>query len=540
MVLRGVAFSLAVVLAAASPPTPLAGAAAAMRYLELSATNSSGGLTWAMNSTDAAPTNFPYLADTVYYGSGGPALLFAQGAACGSGCGFGDGEVARLRTLSSAALDGAAAAWAAKNGSARFGANTGLYYGSTGIAFALRSAGASAGANDVSGGGSGGSGGYAAVAADIEAHVLSQPPFNGDASHASWPNVDVAHGAAGTGLYLLWAARRLEGGGDAAAAAALRAGAAGAAQWLLARAETPPTTVGGGVGLRWARGPDTDGVHAGAYFPTFCCGTAGVGYFLAELSAVQAAGGAASPAGAGAGPSRGELLRAAEAAAAHVLAISTSTAPAAATTAVAGAGAGADQPLFLPHEEEGKGLRTVYQGWCGGGAGWSRLFVRLFQLTQNATYLAAVEGAAAGVAQALPDLAMRLPVGAAPWANVGQCCGAAGAGTFLLELATAGASSLPLRNATRAAALAAARAFGGAVLARAADAGSGALAFPSPEESLEPLDTRWQAGWMQGAAGVASFLLHLNAVNGGLRGGARVPWPDEPWAHFAGPLELEW
>ena len=58
-----------------------------------------------------------------------------------------------------------------------------------------------------------------------------------------------------------------------------------------------------------------------------------------------------------------------------------------------------------------------------------------------------------------------------------------------------------------------------------------------PEESLVPLDTRWQAGWMQGAAGIASFLLHLNAVNGGLRSGARVPWPDEPWAHFAGPLD---
>ena len=499
-----------------SSPTPLVGvAAAAMRYLELSATNSSGAnddgsLTWKMNSTDAAPANFPYIRDTVYYGSGGPALLFAQGAACGSGCGFDDNEKARLGALSAAALNGAAAAWTAKNGSTRFGANTGLYYGCAGIAFALRSAGG---------------GDYAAVADDIEAHVLSQPPFNGDASQASWPNVDVAHGAAGTGLYLLWAARHVEDAGNAATAAALRAGAVAAGRWLLLRAETPPADVGGGVGLRWARGPDTDGVHAGAYFPTFCCGTAGVGYFLAVLSAVQAKE-ASSSAGLDGGPSRDELLHAAEAAAAHVLAISNKTVVTATTP---------EPAMFVPHEEEGEGLHTTYQGWCGGGTGWSRLFVRLFQLTQNTTYLAAVEGAARGVAQALPDLTMRLPVGVAPWANLGQCCGAAGAGTFLLELATT--DLLPLSNGTRAMALASARAFGSAVVARAADAGDGALAFPSPEESLVPLDTRWQAGWMQGAAGIASFLLHLNAVNGGLRSGARVPWPDEPWAHFAGPLD---
>ena len=53
--------------------------------------------------------------------------------------------------------------------------------------------------------------------------------------------------------------------------------------------------------------------------------------------------------------------------------------------------------------------------------------------------------------------------------------------------------------------------------------------------ALSELELSWtQAGWMQGSAGVASFLLHLHAVNGGLRGGARVPWPDEPWAPFEG------
>ena len=184
-------------------------------------------------------------------------------------------------------------------------------------------------------------------------------------------------------------------------------------------------------------------------------------------------------------------------------------------------------------------------GWCGGGTGWSRLFVRLYQLTGNAKYLEAVEQAARGVAEALPDLAMALPVvKGAPWDNLGQCCGAAGAGTFLLELAT---SQLPISNATRSAALVAAKGFGAAIMERAVPTDravggvgvntAGGLAFPSPEESKAPRDKRWQAGWMQGAAGVAAFLLHLNAVEvggGQSGGGARVPWPDEPWGMYGG------
>ena len=56
-------------------------------------------------------------------------------------------------------------------------------------------------------------------------------------------------------------------------------------------------------------------------------------------------------------------------------------------------------------------------------------------------------------------------------------------------------------------------------------------AVPSPEEHADPLATTWQSGWMQGAAGVGSFLLHANAVMTGQAAGLRVPWPDEPWLH---------
>lgn len=125
---------------------------------------------------------------------------------------------------------------------------------------------------------------YCHRAALIEDRILSFSPFNGSDSAAAWDSLDVAHGASGTALYLLWAADHANAMAAKARLApstvvssrvsALRAGAVSAAQWLLGQAEQAPHD----KGLRWRRGPDTDGTHEGLYFPTFCCGTAGIGY----------------------------------------------------------------------------------------------------------------------------------------------------------------------------------------------------------------------------------------------------------------------
>ena len=53
------------------------------------------------------------------------------------------------------------------------------------------------------------------------------------------------------------------------------------------------------------------------------------------------------------------------------------------------------------------------------------------------------------------------------------------------------------------------------------------VAFPSPEEHAAPKDVTTQPGWMQGAAGIASFLLQVHARAHDGRG-ARPQWPDEP------------
>ena len=138
------------------------------------------------------------------------------------------------------------------------GANVGLYYGLAGLAFGLRTARRNA-ALEV-------------AASAIERHIVGQVrPFAPPDGAATlwWNNTDVAHGAAGTGLYFLWLSRRASlppQARQAAIEAAKRAG-----HWLLSRAESV-----GDDGLRWARGPDTDGEHAHAYYPTFCCGGAGV------------------------------------------------------------------------------------------------------------------------------------------------------------------------------------------------------------------------------------------------------------------------
>lgn len=432
---------------------------------------------WPMNSTDDAPANYPYLSTSLYYGSPGIAIFLAQAGDATSG-----EQQRRWQDLSRAALEDVRAG--VPGAIASYGPNVGFYYGLAGLAFALRATSQSW--PDAAA--------FAAAAAELERHIFTVAPFAESPTATLWNNTDVAHGAAGTGLALLWASR--------AGSEALRQGASRAGRWLLTRAEAAAG------GLRWARGPDTDGEHAGAYYPTFCCGTAGVGYFLAELSL------AADEPG---------LLEAARAAAGHVLAVASAPRPG---------------TLLLPHGEQAPDNALYYLGWCHGPPGWARLFVKLWEVTGEEVWLQRLAQAAKAVELfVVSDLDMLFPRGARPWQNLGQCCGAAAAGSFLLQVAT---SDLPLPPAAKRSALLAARRIADAIAAEAAPAPKG-FAFPSPEEHAAPNDRRWQAGWMQGAAGVGSFLLQLHAVESGSCRGARLPWPDEPWrpCRVAANLETE-
>ena len=453
------------------------------------------GCHWPMNSTDGAPQNYPFLSESLYYGTPGSSLFFATLARA-----VGDD---RWRAVAEEALDHTVARL---NDTVKaFGPNPGFYYGLLGIAYGLRAANTSAR--------------HRTAAASIEMHVLStvEPFATASSSTTLWNNTDVAHGVAGAGLYLLWAAH------NGADVTQIIQPLVRAADWLLDVAEATPDG-----GLRWYRGVDTDGVHAGQYFPTFCCGGAGVSFFLATLADAlpQLGGGEAAST---------RFLDAAKRGAAHAMAeaywIHGTAVEEEFTVANSNSSnelADSSAALLLPHAEEGAGRKLYYLGWCGGPPGWARLFVALWHATADAQWLDRLTAAVRATALLVPSqLNMIFPptLGRAPWANLGQCCGASAAGTFLLRVAT---SSLPLPEEVRHVAMDAARAIGQRIVHHAVPAGpASGLAFPSAEEHAAPANTTWQTGWMQGAAGVAAFLLHLDAVESHGRGN-RPLWPDEP------------
>jgi len=419
-----------------------------------------------MNSTDDAPKNFPYLNTSLYYGPPGVSIYFLQLAQATNGSEWIDSARSSLD-------------FTIKNIPKiieLYGTNIGFYYGLAGIAYSLRRFGYATKSNE-----------HLQAAETIEKHILSIAPFSVNESAPLWNNTDIAHGVSGTGLYFLWVAKQEISDSQKFIEAARRGGA-----WLLTRMESTPT------GARWSRGPDTDGIHENQYFPTFCCGTAGVSYFLATLSQESS--------------SNAGFLDAAKMGAAHILSL----------------GVRKNNSLLIPHEEEGDGKNVFYMGWCGGPVGWSRLFVKLYQITSNKILLQNIEDAIDTLRVfAEPDLAMFYPSGPVPWRNLGQCCGASGVGTFLLEAANSG-TWLPLSDNVKKKAFNASKDVAFKITSHAVATMNG-LTFPSPEEHSQPLNTTWQAGWMQGSAGIASYLLHLDSSMNKRNGGMRIFWPDEPW-----------
>merc|ERR1740117_1833643 len=99
--------------------------------------------------------------------------------------------------------------------------------------------------------------------------------------------------------------------------------------------------------------------------------------------------------------------------------------------------------MILPHGEQKPDTDVYFLGWCGGAPGWARLFVKLWQATHEEIWLQSLVKAVKGIEVfVLPNLTMMLPVGKnGVWQNLGQCCGAAAAGNFLLEFAE---SDLPI------------------------------------------------------------------------------------------------
>lgn len=231
----------------------------------------------------------------------------------------------------------------------------------------------------------------------------------------------------------------------------------------------------GEAGLKWALSPQVTNEY-----PNFSHGTAGIAYALATLH--EATGNAA-------------FLDAALEGAAYLDAV-----------AVSGDG------CRVFHHRPG-GEELYYLSWCHGGPGTARLFERLHRITGDARWGHEVECHARGVT------ALGAPVERSPgyWNNISQCCGDAGVGEFFLALH---------RRHTDAGHLAVARRAADDILARATEV-AGGLQWTQSEHRVQPDLLIAQTGRMQGAAGVGSFFLHLDAAQQG-RPDAIV-LPDSPW-----------
>jgi lantibiotic modifying enzyme len=318
------------------------------RWLRASARTTPAGVTWP-----ADPQNPDRLDPTLYSGAAGPTLFFVELHRA-----TGDAEALALARRGADDL-------ATRVPDAPPPHLFGLYTGNEGMAFALYRVYEA-----------GGDERHRKAAARI-VRLVHEGARPAKANGVSWNDAhDVIRGAAGTGLFLLWAARAL--GHDESVPLAARAG-----ETLLAYG-TPADG-----GLKWSMGASTD-----RWMPNFAHGTAGVAYFLAALHRQTQERRFLDGALAG-----GRYLRAVE-----------------------------RDGLVFHHEEGGEG--RYYLGWCHGPCGTGRLFYLLWQATGDTAWKEAMErGARALLVSGIPGQRT-----AGFWNNVSQCCGSAGVAEYALHL----------------------------------------------------------------------------------------------------------
>lgn len=275
---------------------------------------------------------------------------------------------------------------------------------------------------------------------------------------------DQAVGAAGAGLALLYCHRH------GVHPQALE-WAVATAERLLEVAEITPD------GLRWKMMADQPFPFTA---PNFSHGGAGVGYFMTEAY-----------------KSTGETryLDAAREAARYVMS----------RAATVGDG------RLVCHTEEARNA-VYYLGACHGPAGTGRLFLELAAITGEAVWLEEARALTRGL------LALGAPESrsAGLWNNHGQCCGDAGVGEFALLMAHRTGDEAYLALARRCA----------DVIVANSHTEKGCRSWMQAEHRGRPEFLEAQTGYMQGAAGIASFLVHLATTLDGRP--VKIALPDWP------------
>ena len=283
---------------------------------------------------------------------------------------------------------------------------------------------------------------------------------------------DASVGAAGAGFVMLYAANI--GLHDQALAWATAVG-----DRLLEVAYQTPG------GLNWALMSDMPFKWTPS---NFAHGAAGVGAFLAQLFNAT---------------SDPKYLEAAQKAADHLIDISKPV----------------GDGLLIPHFTESAGADRYYLGACHGPAGTSRLFHQLAWMTNEKKYQDWNDSALKGL------LAMGAPEerSAGYWNNYGQCCGDAGVGDYALQLFHTSQKQTYLELAKRVAK---------SLEAKATEHGT-SRCWDHAEHRERPEFLQSQTGYMQGAAGIGSFLLHLHTTLIGQP--VKIAFPDLPYPSFGMP-----
>lgn len=279
-----------------------------------------------------------------------------------------------------------------------------------------------------------------------------------------WNNsTDIISGSAGIGLFLLYAADTLKDD---------------SATWLAVRAADRLLELGiaDQGGTKWAMDPSVPRM-----MPNFSHGTAGIAYFLARLH--KATGGR-------------RFLEAALSGARYLQAIAKTE----------------GNICLVPHNQP-DGLDLFYLSWCHGPAGTARLFYQLAQATGDKTWMSWVQRSANAL------LTSGIPERRTPgfWNNVSQCCGSAGVAQFMLDLY--GVTREPQY-------LAFAEKMTADLLARATRDDKGTR-WVQAEHRVKPELLIAQTGYMQGAAGIGTWLLRLDAQQ--RKRAPFVRFPDSPW-----------
>lgn len=274
---------------------------------------------------------------------------------------------------------------------------------------------------------------------------------------------DIISGSAGIGLFLLYADDTLHAPG--ARELAVKTG-----DRLIEFGEPARG------GAKWPMDPSNP-----RQMPNFSHGTAGIAYFLATLYKVT---------------HERRFLDAALAGARYLQAI-----------------AKTDGDICLVQHDQPDNLDLYYLGWCHGPAGTARLFYQLSVVTNDKAWMTWVMKSANGVLKSgIPE--QRTP---GFWNNVSQCCGNAGVAQFFLDLYSVTNDRKYLDFANRMTA---------DLLARATRDSRGTR-WVQAENRIQPDVLVAQTGYMQGAAGIGMWFLHLDGAQ--RQRAPFVRFPDSPW-----------